>query len=275
MARSISEIQQSIIDAKNADATLAGLDSTSSVSIWRLWTYIIAVAHWVLEHLFDMHKQEVNAMLAAQRAHTLQWYATKARQFQYGYALPPDADSYATINTDPSVMIVKNAAVVELPNLVRVKVAKQDSGALAPLTITELASLNAYMQQIKDAGIRLQVTSGAPDNLRLSLRVYYDPLVLNSTGDRLDGTSDDVVFTAVNEYLSSLPFNGIFVLNNLIASILKVDGVVNVSIVNAGAQYALLPFEPIIDQHIPDSGYLLLDEDYFNTFSTYTAHTPF
>ena len=102
MARTIAQIQQSIIDSKNADATLSALSSSSNVAIWKLWSYIVAVCQWVLENLFDLHKSEVTAIIAAQKPHTLQWYVTKAKAFQYGIILPPDTDVHEAID-DPTV----------------------------------------------------------------------------------------------------------------------------------------------------------------------------
>ena len=39
MARSIEQINNEIIKAKESEPALAGLTSTSKVAIWRLWAY--------------------------------------------------------------------------------------------------------------------------------------------------------------------------------------------------------------------------------------------
>ena len=274
MARTIEQIQQAIIDAKTADALLSGLSSTSNVAIWRLWTYVVAVCQWVLENLFDGHKKEVSDILATQKPHTLQWYVTKARQFQYGVALPTDSDTYTTPSTDPAIAIIQYAAVVELTNLVRVKVARFSAGVLSALTGPQLLAFNAYMKSIKDAGVRLQVTSGDPDILQLTLNIYYDPLVLDNTGARLDGGASAPVKDAVNNMLTNLPFNGLFVINNLIATLQAVEGVVIGEVVNAAATYAALPFTTVAVEYTPDAGYMILDSSFFDVNITYTAHAP-
>src|SRR6185437_7509442 len=105
MARTISQIQQSIIDAKNADPVLSLLlTSTSNVAIWTLWTYIVAVCQWTSENLFDQHVAEVNNIIATMKPHTLQWYVTMAKAFQFGYSLPADNDTYDNTGIDPSVI---------------------------------------------------------------------------------------------------------------------------------------------------------------------------
>lgn len=274
MARTIAAIQQQIIDTKNADPSLSTYAwSDSKVAIWRLWTYVTAVCIWTLENLFDYHKTEVSNILATQKPHTLQWYVHKAKLFQFGDTLPPNTDTYPTLSTDPAVAIVKYAAAVELANMVRIKVAKENSGILESLSVGELAAFRGYMSRIKDAGVRLQLTSGNPDNLQLALSVYYDPLVLSSTGARLDGAATTPVMDAVNTFLANLPFNGVFVLNELIVALQAIDGVKIGYVLSAQANYAATPYIPITIKYTPDAGYMALDESYFNTNVTYTPYT--
>lgn len=274
MSRTISQIQQSIIDAKQSDPVLAELNSTSNVAIWLLWSYIVAVCQWVVENLFDSHKAEVDSIIATQRPHTLQWYVTKAKQFQYGVPLSFESDSYATTTTDLAVAIISYAAAVELTSMVRLKVATLSAGALAPLSPAQLTSFTAYIQQIKDAGVRMQITSGNPDVLRLKLKIYYDPLVLNAVGERIDGTATQPVLDAVKIFLKSLPFNGLFVLNNLIAALQAVEGVVIGVIDTAEATYAALPYTPVTVEYAPYAGYMITDETYLLDNITYISHSP-
>lgn len=274
MARTIAQIQQSIITAKQADPTLSGLSSTSSVAMWLLWTYVVATCQWVLENYFDAHRSEVDQIIANQRPHTLQWYVTKARQFQYGVALPFDSDTYAAPSTDAAVAIISYAAAVELPSLVRLKVATLSGGSLSPLSTAQLTAFTAYIQLIKDAGVRMQITSDTPDTLRVQLKIYYDPLVLDATGARIDGTSASPVRDGVKAFLKNLPFNGLFVVNNLIAALQGVEGVVIGVVVNAEATYAALPYTAIAVEYTPDAGYMVTDETYLLANAVYISHSP-
>ena len=58
MARSIAQIQAAIVAAKAANASLAGVDSTSLVADWLLWTWVMAVVAWTLEGLLGAHVAE-------------------------------------------------------------------------------------------------------------------------------------------------------------------------------------------------------------------------
>lgn len=275
MARTINEIQAAIIAEKEANATLnAALTSSSAVAIWRLWTYVVAVCMWTLEKLFDSHKAEVAALIAAEKPHTAKWYVTIAKKYQHGDSLPDGSDVYDPVSEDESVRIISHAAAVELYNLLRIKVAKNTGGTLEALSSPELAGFAAYMHRVKDAGVRLQLTSGDPDDLKLELTVYYDPLVLDNTGARLDGTATTPVKDAINNYLQNMPFNGLFVLNKLINAIEETEGVRIGTVVSAEANYAATPYVPITVEYVPDAGYMTLNETYFDANVTYLPHDP-
>lgn len=270
MARTIAQIQADIIAKKNADATLAGLDSPSDVAIWRLWTYVVAFCMWTQEVLFDSHKAEVAEIIKNTKPGTAAWYVMKAKAFQYGATLPVDTDVYPTVDED--ALIVARAAYAELPTKLRIKVAKLVGGDLAALSGGELTALNEYLNRIKYAGVRVEATSAAADTLKLKLTVYYDPLVLDATGARLDGTAATPVKDAVNLFLADLPFNGLFIRNRLAEALAAIDGVVIADIRAAEALYAAVT-TVIAIEYTPDAGYMVNDEAYFDIWVQYVPHT--
>lgn len=229
MARTIQEIQNQIIAAVQADSTLSGLSSTSVTAIWRLWTYIVAVSIWTLEQLFDAFKIEASDLVAAQKAHTLRWYQSKALLFQYGGTLAAGQDVYDNTGLTPDEIaaqkIVAQAAVQELDNTLIIKVAKETAGALAPLSGAETTAITAYMTDIKDAGVKMLIRSVAADRLRIQVDVYYDATILSASGARLDGTSATPVQDAAKAFLRALPFDGLFVKAHLVDALQAVDGV--------------------------------------------------
>ena len=144
MARTIAEIQQSMIDGIQADPVLAPVaTSTSKTALWKLWTRVVATCAWTVEVLFDTFKAEVNEVVATLKPHTERWYAAKALAFQYGYSLALDSDVYdnsaLTETQIDNSQIVKYAAVTPVDKKLRIKVAKE-TGDLAPLTAPELAA---------------------------------------------------------------------------------------------------------------------------------------
>lgn len=229
MARTIAEIQQEIIDSIQADSNLSEASSTSSTALWRLMAYVVASAIALLENLYDTFKSEVNADLSALKPHSLRWYQGKALLFQYGSDLPEDSDVYDNSLLDDATVegqkIVAQAAATENNGEVRVKVAKEVSDELEPLAAAEIAAFTAYIQNVKDAGVSLEIINSTADRLVLEIDVYYDPLILDQNGNRLDGAANDVVKTAIKNYLRNLPFDGVFVKSHLTDALQLTDGV--------------------------------------------------
>lgn len=248
-----------MLESIQADRTLSGLSSTSKVSLWRLFTYVVAYCAWTVEKLFDILKTEVNDIVLRMKPHTARWYAEKTLAFQYGFSLLQDSDAYSNTGfTDEQIAtskIIKYVAIVEQEKSLRVKVATEN-GDLQSLDEIQLAAFREYMSRIKDAGVRLQIESQPADKLRCSIAIYYDPLILDGNGQRLDGTNNEPVQTAVKNYLRNLPFNGSLVLAYLTDTLQQIEGVVIPHVVECSAQYGALPFTTIAVQYIPDAGYL-------------------
>jgi hypothetical protein len=229
MARSIDQVQQDIISDVQDDPNLAELSSTSSTAIWRLITRVVARAIVTLESLWDAFKLEINALIAAKKPHTLQWYREKALAFQLGDTLVEGEDYYDNTGLSPDQIadrqIVAQAAVTELSGILTVKVAKELAGDLNVLTGAEYDAVLDYMGQIKDAGVRLNLLSFQPDRLLMDIDVYYDPQILDDEGSRLDGTADEPVRDAVNDFLRDLPFDGSFIKARMVDALQAVEGV--------------------------------------------------
>lgn len=277
MARTITDIQTEVINQVQSDPVLqAQLTSTSKVAIWRLWTYVIAVCFWTIEKLMDAFRIETDAKIAALKPHSLRWYAGKAKAFQYGYDLVAEADYYDNTGIDDATItasqIVNYAAVVEQTRGLRIKVATDSGADLAALSSPQLASFVEYMGRVKDAGVKLLITSTTADSLKLTIDIYYNPLVLNANGGRADGVTSTPVQDAIKAYLKNLPFNGVFLLQNLTDVLQLVDGVKVIDIKEAQAKYGALAYTSFRVQYIPDAGYLRIynDSDLLLTFIPYS-----
>ena len=269
MARSIQEIQELIYQSKTQEPALNELNSTSKVAIWRLWVYIIAVAIWSLEKIFDLHRADIDKRLAELKPHTARWYRSKALAFQYGFDLLPDSDKFNNMgHTEEQIeasKIVKYSAVVESPNEGRliVKIAGEQGEQLQPITDAQKQAFEAYLQEIKDAGVRLSVVNYQPDVLHLQMKIVYDPLVLDSNGQSIIHATKPVE-TAIKEYLKRLPFNGELVLAHLIDELQQAEGVRIPHLVLAQSKHIGTngnygAFEAIEISKIPTAGYFTID----------------
>ncbi len=243
MARSVTEIKKEITDnfvANEAVQQSYSLDNTktfeqqfSVASIESIFFYVVAMAVWVLEVLFDRHRDEVETLLSNRHAHTLNYYTEKALQFLYGFQLVPFTCEYDTTGkTDSEIAaakIVTYAATARYKRdngrvFLRVKAAKGTTER-QPLDAAELQAFTRYVQDTQDAGVDLECTSNNPDRVRQTWTVYYDPQVLDADGNRLDGSAQDVVKSAIVDYMQSLPFNGLYVPTFHVDALQKVSGV--------------------------------------------------
>lgn len=288
MARDINEIQQSVLDAKEATASLSALEtltaaevtassatSNSTVSVWRQWVWVFSKALQVFERVMDTFRDDVEQRIAATRPHTKNWYRQKAFDFQYGYSLVPETDYYDNTGlTDQQIAdskVVNQAAAVRTiisgAGALRLKVARTLLGVTAPLTEPQRVALQAYFDQVTDAGTVVLVTTGPADDLKLVVDVYYDPLILDASGARLDGTSSEPVQEGVVHFLSSIVFNGQFVVSRLDNYLESLKGVKVVKVREARSKYAdysytsTAPNVGLIDEiRVADAGYMKLDQ---------------
>jgi hypothetical protein len=220
--RTIDEIYSELVAYKSTFSELNGLNNPSNTAIWRLWLRIVAFAVWIVENFLDLHKKEVDMVVKNQKIGTPRWYVEITKNFQYGYALPVEQVYYTTI--DENAKIVKQcSAKVDNDGVLVIKVAKDSSGNLVPLTAGEVTALEAYLDKVQFAGVRLRVATFPADLLRLTATVYYD-------GQIPLATFQNSFETAVKTYLKNIPFDSVFVLNHLIDAIQSVSGCIDVSV---------------------------------------------
>ena len=108
-------------------------EQVSNVSIERIFSYVVSFSIWVLEKLFFIHKNEIDAELSKRLPHTRRWYQQKVLQFQYpNRALITDTDKYDNTGFSADeieqMQVVKFCAIQEKNMTVYIKVAKGEVG---------------------------------------------------------------------------------------------------------------------------------------------------
>jgi len=256
-----------MVDAIQSDAVLAPVaTNTSKTARWRLWTRIVATCAWSVEVLFDTLKAEINEIIANLKPHSLRWYANKAKDFQYGFNLIVDSDTYDNTGiSDEDIeesKVVKYSAVTEaFDGSLRIKIAGEDGDDLAPISGPQLTSFAEYMKLVKDAGVKINIVNEEADNVKMTLKIFYNPLILDETGQRIDGASSTPVQDAVKSFLKNQPFNGVFVLAYLVDALQNVSGVVIPHVVSCETKYAAFSFTSVDVQYLPNAGYLRFADD--------------
>lgn len=227
MARTVTEIQNEIITNVNTD--LPSLTSSSQTALWRLWTYIVAVAIAVHEQLWDAKEVDLQAIADSAQVGTAQWLQAQALKFQYDAADPQVltvvnfAPVYPVVDT--SLQIVSVCSVSQQTNRrVVVKVAKDDGlGGLTPLSATELSAFRSYIKAIQFAGTSVSVNSTDADRLYIDMEVFYD-------GQYVQTDVKNNLKTAINTYLLNLDFDGVVNKTALIDVMQAVAGVEDIKL---------------------------------------------
>jgi hypothetical protein len=272
MARSIAEINDLILAKKSEYADLDALDSTSTTAVWRLWAWVTSAVIFSVEIMFDLFKSELGVVIATRKPGTLLWYQAVSKAFQYTDGLVWSDLQYGYSVFDASKQIISYCAVRDGIDGLVVKIAKTVDGRPSPLLPVEEGAFQAYIQKVKYAGTRLLIVNSPANLLRVEMKVYYEPMILNATGLSLNDGSKPVEI-AINSYLTQLPFDGRLQLSKLAAAIISVDGVQDVYIVNVSQKYGALEYTPVLVSKVPEAGYFEIDPLYpLSSTLTYEAY---
>ncbi|MEO8236406.1 MAG: nucleotidyltransferase [Flavobacterium sp.] len=266
MARTVEEIQVQMLTGIANNSDLVGLNSTSKVAIYRLIVFIVAIAIWTLEKLFDTHSSQVDVAIYENKPGTARWYRNMSLAYQFGFNLLTDDDQFdnAGFTTDQieASKIVKYCSVKESLESSRliIKLAGDDGTNLIPLTPTQIDSFKYYISEVAYAGVKTHFVNNPADKLRLTMRVYRNPLVIDENGNNIL-TGGKSVEIAIKKYIKNLPFDGELVINDLIDYLRDVPGVENAHIISAATSYKDLvtglytSFATIDVKTIPVAGY--------------------
>lgn len=288
MAKTVNDYQEMITASLSAAQDLDALEvltpeevaqeqptSTSIVAQWRKLVYAVALCAHFIDTLIEEATARMEVLIASQRVHKISWYQEQALRFQYGMAT--DANGYYNntgLDDDAiaAMRVFKYAAITRTVQqgaiILRCKVAGDDgSGNLVQSSQAEIAAGQAFMTDNSDAGTNLILTSGAGDDLKVTIDVYFDPQVLDSEGKRLDGTNDTPVLQATQAFLKEIEFNDTYVKTFHTDALQRVDGVRIPVIKYAASKYGVNGYDTdtventgVIDQlRVADSGYFKLD----------------
>lgn len=234
MARTVEEIKkdmtaefmkmEAVKSRYGLDGSKSFADCFSMASLENIIFYVFAVAVWALEKLFDLHRADVDARIEQLEPHTLRWYVSKTKAYMQGQKLVTDCDYYDTEGmTEQDIAaakVVKYAVATESNTVVYIKVAREVDGNPAALTAGQLEGLTSYMNEIKDAGVSVQLRNEPADQMRISLLIYYDPtlLIIDANGNGSQNGKDPVRETT-KQVIENLPFNGMFRKSDLMAAL--------------------------------------------------------
>jgi len=260
---------ETVRKAYNLDSSKTFEEQFSAVSLENIIFSDVSIAMYVMQELYDRFKIDISSILNAQMSGTVNWYAYKAMLFQFGMELVSDKDYYdntgLTSDQITSMRIVKNAAAVEArdKSILYVKIATDGPGGYRqPLSPAQLIAFKQYLNTISYAGVRISVINDPPDEMLLKIDIYYDPMVLDASGKRLDGTDNTPVQNAIRNFLKNLPFNGTYTNQALVDTLQVLQGVRIAEIRSASSRFgAFTEFTEINAREIPRAGYYTISDN--------------
>lgn len=263
----VQQIKSQILAEKSKQEQLQGLDSTSNVALFNLWAYIVAFVLWSQYKMFETYKIELNQKIREQKKYSLLWFRERALAYRHGEGLIAETDEYADTVNENTEFPVKRAAVIELELNNRkhlfIKVATEVNNVLAPVLPDVQTGLEQYFAIIKPAGTKIIVFTAPPDDLKLKIRFFYNPLILDENGARIDGSQNTPVQDTIRAYLQHLKFNGEFTLAALEDLLQDVEGCADreAYIDQASANYLQPPnYKAITSNYVANSGYMQVTE---------------
>lgn len=187
------------------------------------------------ETLVDARASGIEAQIAAKYPFSVPWYYSISLAFQLGDTLVfnPDTFGFGYAVIDESKQIIKHVAIRQIENddhvtVLRIYVAKEGKQALTP---DELNAFVSYIFKLGAAGTHFDYVTRNPDVLDISVRIFYDPQILNASGERLSGGGKPVD-EAINTYLDGILYGGVFNRTKIVDAIQNADGVADVVLDN-------------------------------------------
>ena len=248
MARSIDLIRNGLVAALKSSAIAVGLpivpENWSMTDYKLLILDTVASACGIEEQLWDAYSSDIDRKVALAAPETGLWWQNQLiNVFQFNSSNPqvvnilPDF-SIGYPNPNNSYKIIKYCSVNFITyGRIQLKVAAQVGGLPADVDTVygagTLDTVRSFVNTISDTSIIKVVRSGQSDKLFMQLDVYFNGIyaaVIQSN-----------VISAINNFLQSIPFDGVFLLSKLETAILSVSGVNDCVLINIQARADTTP----------------------------------
>ncbi|NDW10982.1 hypothetical protein [Dysgonomonas sp. 520] len=231
MSRTIKEIYSEAIKERNKRMELSEFSNDSKMSIMNGMTWAFAAVIYAFETILDVFAIDISTTINNRVNGTPVYYANALLSYQKGDILTVREDGLAFgYNTiDESKRIItrvsysESSSDVNLDNKLILKVATGTKGNLSAISPEDLVMINAYINQIKFAGTRIEVTSHNGDVLIPRVSVYYDGAVMESE-------IYDAIEEKLNEYIMNIEFDAGVYVSKVIEAIKKAEHVTDVYI---------------------------------------------
>lgn len=220
MSRTLNTIYKEAVAERNKRLELSEFSSDSKLSILNGMTWVVAAVIYSFETILDIFAYDISETINKRINGTPDYYARALLQYQKGDELTVREDglAFGYASVDESKRIITQVSYeestddVNLDSKLVLKVATGEKGNLSAIAADELVQIRIYLNRIKFAGTRVEVTSLPGDLLVPRLSVYWDGAVPETE-------VYDNIEAALNEYMMNIDFNAGIYVSKVIAAI--------------------------------------------------------
>lgn len=231
MSRTIKQIYEESVKERNKRLELSEFSSDSKLSIMNGITWTVAAGIYTFETLLDVFAVDISNVINSRVNGTPAFYVNALLQYQKGDELTVREDglAFGYASVDEGKRIITQASYSEstqdenIDNKLILKVATGTAGELHALDGEELPLLRAYIDKIKFAGTRVEITSLEGDVLIPRVSVYYDGAVPESE-------MYDNIEQSLKNYIMNTAFDSTVYVSDIIAAIRAAEHVTDVYI---------------------------------------------
>ena len=229
MSRTLNAIYKEAVAERNKRLELTEFSSDSKLSILNGITWVVAAVIYSFETILDVFAYDISETINKRINGTPDYYARALLQYQKGDELTVREDglAFGYASVDESKQIITQVSYeestddVNLDSKLVLKVATGDKGNLSAIPADELVQIRTYLNRIKFAGTRIEVTSLPGDVLVPRLSVYWDGAVS-------EAEVYDNIEASLNEYMMNIDFNAGIYVSKVIAAIRSAEHVTDV-----------------------------------------------
>lgn len=229
MSRTLNAIYKEAVAERNKRLELTEFSSDSKLSILNGITWVVAAVIYSFETILDVFAYDISETINKRINGTPDYYAHALLQYQKGDELTVREDglAFGYASVDESKQIITQVSYeestddVNLDSKLVLKVATGDKGNLSAIPADELVQIRTYLNRIKFAGTRIEVTSLPGDVLVPRLSVYWD-------GAISEAEVYDNIEASLNEYMMNIDFNAGIYVSKVIAAIRSAEHVTDV-----------------------------------------------
>lgn len=229
MSRTLNAIYKEAVTERNKRLELTEFSSDSKLSILNGITWVVAAVIYSFETILDIFAYDISETINKRINGTPDYYARALLQYQKGDELTVREDglAFGYSSVDESKQIITQVSYeestddVNLDSKLVLKVATGDKGNLSAIPAGELVQIRTYLNRIKFAGTRIEVTSLPGDVLVPRLSVYWD-------GAIPEAEVYDNIEASLNEYMMNIDFNAGIYVSKVMAAIRSAEHVTDV-----------------------------------------------